>query len=232
MPAVGLLPIVLVHSPYLGPASLRPLADALAAGGVESCLVDLRVTVSAAPVHQRLIGAFADAMDEVELAEPAVLVGHSAAGTLLPAFAAELDELVSALVYLDADLPTPGRSFRELQPARFAKLRASAREGRLPRWSDWFTPNPFTELVADEALRAEMLDEEPEVAVEFLKEQRPSAEWDGPSGYLLLTEAYGEQADRARESGWPVRELASNHLAPATDPAPVAAALVELLTLL
>ncbi|MBB5894156.1 alpha/beta fold hydrolase [Kutzneria kofuensis] len=222
--------VVLVHSPYLGPASLRPLADTLAAGGVESCLVDLRVTVSAAPVHQRLIGAFADAMDEVELTEPAVLVGHSGAGPLLPAFAAELDEMVAGLVYVDAELPTPGQSFRQLQPARFAALRASAREGQLPRWSDWFTPNPFAEL--DEALRAEMTEEEPEVAVEFLKEQRPSAEWDGPSGYLLLTETYAEHAAAARESGWPVRELASNHLAPATDPAPVAAALTELLEML
>jgi pimeloyl-ACP methyl ester carboxylesterase len=221
MPAV-----VLVHSPYLGPASLRPLADALAAGGIESILVDLRVTVSAAPVHQRLIGAFADAMDEVELYEPAVLVGHSGAGPLLPAFAAELDELVAGLVYLDAELPTPGRSFRELHPSRFAQLRASAREGQLPRWSDWFAPNPFAGL--DEALRAEMTDEEPEVAVEFLKEQRPSAEWDGPSGYLLLSAAYADQAAAARERGWPVRELAADHLAPATDPAPVAAALSEL----
>jgi pimeloyl-ACP methyl ester carboxylesterase len=224
MPAV-----VLVHSPYLGPASLRPLADALAADGIESCLVDLRVTVSAAPVHQRLIGAFADAMDDVELAEPAVLVGHSGAGPLLPAFAAELDELVAGLVYVDAELPTPGRSFRELHPGRFAELRASAREGQLPRWSDWFTPNPLAQLVSDEAMRAEMLDEEPEVAVEFLKEQRPSAQWDGPSGYLLLTEVYAEHAAAARELGWPVRELASNHLAPATDPVPVAAALTSLL---
>ena len=224
MPAV-----VLVHSPYLGPASLRPLADALAASGVESCLIDLRVTVSAAPVHQRLIGAFADAMDEVELTEPAVLVGHSAAGPLLPAFAAELDELVAGLVYVDAGLPTPGRSFRELEPSRFAALRASAREGQLPRWSDWFTPNPFAEWITDEALRAEMTDEEPEVAVEFLKEQRPAATWDGPSAYLLLTEVYAAQAATARELGWPVAELASNHLAPATDPLPVAAALTSLL---
>ena len=77
-----------------------------------------------------------------------------------------------------------------------------------------------------------MTDEEPEVAVEFLKEQRPSAEWDGPSGYLRLTEAYAEHAAAAREAGWPVRELASNHLAPATDPVPVAAALAELLAAL
>jgi pimeloyl-ACP methyl ester carboxylesterase len=222
--------VVLVHSPYLGPASLRPLADALAAGGIESCLVDLRVTVSAAPVHQRLIGAFADAMDEVELTEPAVLVGHSGAGPLLPAFAAELDEMVAGLVYVDAELPTPGRSFRELEPARFASLRASAREGQLRRWSDWFSPNPFVEWVSDEALRAEMTDEEPEVAVEFLKEPRPSAEWDGPSAYLLLTSVYATQAAAARDLGWPVVELASNHLAPATDPVPVAAALTELVS--
>jgi pimeloyl-ACP methyl ester carboxylesterase len=183
-------------------------------------------------VHQRLIGAFADAMDEIELSGPAVLVGHSAAGPLLPAFAAALDELVVGLVYLDAALPTPGESFRELEPARFAKLRAVAREGQLPRWSDWFEPNPLTELVADEQLRAAIAEEEPEVAVEFLKEQRPSAEWDGPSGYLALSAEYGEHAVAARELGWPVRTLDSNHLAPATDPGPVAGALMELLAVL
>ncbi|AHI00633.1 hypothetical protein GCM10010174_62770 [Kutzneria viridogrisea] len=221
---------VLVHSPFLGPASLRPLADALAHRGLASLLVDLRVTVSDPPVHQRLIGSFADAMDEAGAAGPAVLVGHSGAGPLLPAFAEELDEAVVGLVYLDAGLPTPGRSFRDLAPELFAHLRGRSREGRLPRWQQWFDVDPLAELIADAELRAEIAEESPEVALAFLKEQRPSVDWSGPSGYLQLSTSYTKYRDEMAASGRPVRRLDAHHLAAATDPELVAEALVEVLT--
>lgn len=221
---------VLVHSPFLGPASLRPLADALAARGLSCLLVDLRVTVSDPPVHQRLIGSFVDAMDEAGLTGPAVLIGHSGAGPLLPAFAEELDDVVVGLIYLDAGLPTPGQSFRELSPEVFSELRSVSREGRLPRWSDWFDADPFAELVDDPALRTEIADEAPEVALAFLKEERPTVEWNGPSGYLELSAAYTSAADEAEARGWPVRRLNAHHLAPATDPDQVAEALIGVLT--
>ncbi|WP_345033335.1 hypothetical protein [Kutzneria kofuensis] len=92
----------------------------LAAGGVESCLVDLRVTVSAAPVHQRLIGAFADAMDEVELNR----AGRAGRAQRRRAAAARVRRRTGR----DGRRPgvrgrraaQPGQSFRQLQPARFA----------------------------------------------------------------------------------------------------------------
>src|SRR6266511_2587953 len=100
---------VLVHSPFLGPASLRPLADSLAAHGHPAVLLDLRPSVVAPPVHQVLVGAFADAIGDAALSGPVVLVGHSGAGPLLPAFADALEESVAGLVFVDAGLPTPGR---------------------------------------------------------------------------------------------------------------------------
>jgi pimeloyl-ACP methyl ester carboxylesterase len=221
---------VLVHSPFLGPASLRPLADALAALGHPAVLLDLRPSVVAPPVHQVLLGAFADAMGEELLDGPVVLVGHSGAGPLLPAFADALEEAVTGLVFVDAGLPTPGRAWRDTVPTElYQELRGMSRDGQLPRWQRWFSPNPLDTLVADEELRAEIADEAPEVPIAFLKEERPDVTWDGPAGYVQLSAAYASDADQAEALGWPVRRLDTHHLAPATDPAPVAQAILEVL---
>lgn len=221
---------VLVHSPFLGPASLRPLADALAALGHPAVLLDLRPSVVAPPVHQVLLGAFADAMSEELLDGPVVLIGHSGAGPLLPAFADSLEDAVAGLVFVDAGLPTPGRSWRDTVPTSlYAELRALSREGQLPRWQRWFDPDPLEILVTDEALRAEIADEAPEVPIAFLKEERPEVEWTGPAGYVLLSEPYKADAASAQELGWPLRRLATHHLAPATNPEPVAQAILDVL---
>ncbi|MGQ0840076.1 alpha/beta hydrolase [Actinokineospora sp.] len=221
---------VLVHSPFLGPASLRPLADALAALGHPAVLLDLRPSVVAPPVHQRLIGAFADALSDASLVGPVMLVGHSGAGPLLPAFAEELEDDVRGLVYLDAGLPTPGRSWRDTVPTEvYTRLRELSRDGRLPRWQHWFDTDPLPELVPDDALRAEIADEAPEVPIAFLKEACPSVEWTGPSGYVALSAAYADDLASARAQGWPARELDSHHLATATNPRPVAVAVLEVL---
>lgn len=222
--------VVLVHSPFLGPASLRPLAEALAAAGCSAVLLDLRVTVAAAPVHARMIGSFADAVAEAAVGEPIVLVGHSGAGPLLPAFADALDEPVAGLVFLDAGLPTPGRSWRDtVAPELFTSLRDASRDGLLPRWPDWFTPDPLPRLVPDTVLRAQIAEEAPEVPLAFLKEARPSVQWSGPAGYVQLSPAYERDAATAKRQGWPVRRLNADHLAPATDPDVVAGALLWVL---
>lgn len=221
--------IVLVHSPFLGPASLRPLADALAGHGHAAVLLDLRPSVVAAPVHQVLLGVFADVLSDAALTGPVVLVGHSGAGPLLPAFADTLEEGVTGLVYLDAGLPTPGRSWRDTVDAELYKgLRDRTREGLLPRWPHWFEPDPLATL--DPALRAEIADEAPEVPIAFLKEARPDVEWTGPAGYVALSEAYAEDLHHAEQLGWPAVRLNSTHLAPATDPEPVAEAILRVMT--
>jgi pimeloyl-ACP methyl ester carboxylesterase len=235
--------VVLVHSPFLGPTSLRPLADALAARGTPAVLLDLRVTVAAAPVHARMIGSFADALHEAlsetadadspetdDLTESLVLVGHSGAGPLLPAFADALDEPVVGLVFLDAGLPTPGLSWRDTAPPElYEDMRARSREGLMPAWPYWFSPDPLPRLIPDTVLRAQIAEEAPEVPVAFLKEARPSVGWSGPAAYLQLSGAYDRDMAAARRRGWPVRRLDSNHLAAATEPDLVADALLRLL---
>ncbi|WP_026425311.1 alpha/beta hydrolase [Actinokineospora inagensis] len=233
MPAAAVT-AVLAHSPFLGPASLRPLADALAALGHPTVLLDLLPSVAAAPVHQRLIGAFADALSDAALTGPIAIVGHSGAGPLLPAFAEELEDDVRALVYLDAGLPTPGRSWRDTATAaEYADLRDRSRDGILPHWPQWSPTDPLA-AVTDPALRAEITDEAPEVPLAYLKEPHPTVEWTGPTGYVRLSADHAADADTARANGWPVRAADLHHLAAATHPEPVArlvlAVLLELLS--
>lgn len=219
---------VLVHSPFLGPASLRPLADALAGFGHPAVLLDLRPSVVTPPVHQVLVGAFADAIGDASLSGPVVLIGHSGAGPLLPAFADALDEGVAGLIFLDAGLPTPGRSWRSTVPLElYTSLRDQSRDGQLPRWHHWFPDDALASL--DPTLRAEITEEAPEVPLAFLKEARPDVEWPGPSGYVLLSAAYADDYEQARTLGWPVANLDSHHLAPATNPNPVAEAILRVL---
>ncbi|MCP2094007.1 MULTISPECIES: hypothetical protein [Actinosynnema] len=222
---------VLLHSPFLGPASLAPLADALAALGRPVLPLDVRVTVNAAPVHQRIIGVLTDAVEDSGVTGDLVLVGHSGAGPLLPAFAEALEEApVTGLVYLDSDLPTPGRSWRDTAPAElFSALKAASRAGLLQRWDRWFGPDEIAGLVSDPDLLAEITAEAPEVPLAFLKEPHPTIEWTGPQALLRLSPAYDEACAQAAALGWPVRELDLHHLAAATDPEPVALALADLL---
>ncbi|QFZ22709.1 alpha/beta hydrolase family protein [Saccharothrix syringae] len=221
---------VLVHSPYLGPASLRPLAGALAALGHPVLLLDVRVTVNAAPVHQRLIGVFADAVEDSGVEGDLVLVGHGAAGPLLPAFADALETPVRGLVFLDAELPTPGRSWRDdAPPERMAHLKSISRDGLMPRWDLWFAPEALSAMVPDVRLLEEIVGEAPEVPLALLKEPRPTVPWTGPCSYLRLGPACDDAAARAGALGWPVVRLDAHHLAAATAPGDVAAALVPLL---
>src|SRR5690349_10831841 len=176
-----------------------------------------------------LVGVFADVLDDASVSGPIVLAGHSGAGPLLPAFADALEEAVTGLIFVDAGLPTPGRSWRDLAPAGlYTQLRDRFRDGLLPHWPHWFSPDPLG-VVADPLLREEIADEAPEVPLAFLKEARPDVEWSGPSGYLALSEAYTSELESARSLGWPTVALDSHHLAPATDPEPVAEAMLRLL---
>jgi hypothetical protein len=219
--------LVLVHSPFVGPGSLRPLAARLTADGIATDVPDLRAAVTEPPVLDRLAAAFAAALSTVD--DPLVLVGHSGAGPLLPAFAATQPH-VEALLFLDAELPTPGRSWYESAPAEIAaQLLANADGPRLAPWHRWFDAAAMAELVPDERLRADLAAEEPAVATAFLTERRAELDWPGPAGYLQLSDGYADAASAAERRGWPVRQLHADHLAAATAPDRVADALRSLL---
>lgn len=158
-----------------------------------------------------------------------VLVGHSGAGPLLPAIADATSAV--GVIYVDAGLPHPGKSWLDTAPPPLVahlKSPASA-DGVLPRWSDWFASDVLNAAIPDAQLRLRFVDELPRLSLHHFEQPTPAAVWDGPAAYLQLSPGYVADADRAAAAGWPVRRLVADHLAILTDPQHVHPSLAALL---
>jgi pimeloyl-ACP methyl ester carboxylesterase len=161
--------------------------------------------------------------------EPWIAVLHSGAGGFAPALAAASDRL-AGLIFVDAVLPYPGRSWRETAPALAERVAALATEGLLPRWNRWFDPDPTPRLLPDAAIRDAFVADLPRVPCAFLDAICPDQRrWEQlPAAYLQLSAGYQAEADEAARRGWPVRRAALHHLAMVSDPDKVAALLTDL----
>ena len=193
---------VLVASPFTGPFAWSRVADVLRGRGY-------RVAVHG--------------VDE-PIEPPVVLVGHSGAGSHLPAIAQQIDGVERA-VFVDALLPHPGRSWAETVPDELvARLVGSAVDGRLPPWPEWWGEAAMRALLPDDALRARFVDDCPRVPVSVLHEVMPAVP-EPPASYVQLSAAYESETAAARERGWPTTVLDLHHLALLTDPDVIADAL-------
>jgi pimeloyl-ACP methyl ester carboxylesterase len=221
---------VLVHSPLLGPTSWSAVASALKERDREAFVPSLLGIAQAPPPRwRRAVDAVRDAASAI--ASPAVLVGHSGAGPLLPNIADALPAEVAALIFVDASVP-PTSGIAPLVPPGFLdRLRAISSDCVLPRWSSWFGEETMAELVPDAARRDVLEQEMPHLPLAYLEESVPLPErWaERPCAFLLLTQAYRESAADARGRGWPAKEIPGvQHLAPVTDPIAVTDALLAL----
>lgn len=229
--------LVLVHSPYLGPLSWEPTANRLRAMGYDVEVPDLRGSLREGPCVPSFIAATGAAIDHTPTGRTpsgrAVVVGHSRAGPFLPA-AANGCPAVAGLLYVDAALPHPGRSWADqAPPGRIATMRQKVVAGRLPRWSEWWDdPGVIERLVPDPTLRSRLVDEMPCVPGSLLDERLPNLDWRGMAGYIQLSSAYAAFADAAQGAGWPVERRALDHLAILSAPADVASSIATMLTVL
>ena len=214
--------LLLVHSPLVGCGTWKPVADDLAGDGYAVTVPDLADTAPGPPYHLRQAQAIADSAE----GQPVILIGHSRAGPLLATAGTMLGERVRGYVFVDARLPTPGRSWMQtIQPDLAARLREMADpQGWLPPWSQWWGDEELAVLLPDPAVRRHFTTGCPRLPVAMLEETYPPAPgWpNAPGGYLQLSEAYEDEAARARELGWPVRQQLSHHLALLTEPGQVA----------
>ncbi len=221
--------LLLVHSPLVGCATWDPVAADLAGGGYEVGVPDLTGTVAAGPPYCL---RQAEAIARSALGQPAILIGHSGAGPLLAAAGAMIDQ-VQGYLFVDAGLPVPGQTWMETVPPDLAaQLREMAdAQGWLPPWPQWWGDEALAELIPDPGVRRHFAAGCPRLPLAMFEEVHPPApQWpDAPASYLQLSAAYGDEAAKARELGWPVAERMSHHLAPLTDPALVAELLRELL---
>jgi hypothetical protein len=215
---------VLVHSPLVGPATWRWVAEELGGRGHAVTVPSL--------VEAALTGHWEGCVRKVVTEAPggAVLVGHSGAGPLLPAIAAGMPHPPARLIFVDAAVP-PASGEARLVPKEFLEsLTGLAPHGVLPKWSEWFGPRAVESLIPDPHRREVVLAELPELPLGYLEGRVPMpVDWDEAGcGYVLLSEAYRADAAEAGRRGWPVIELLGAHLDLVVRPAQLAAALVEL----
>jgi len=219
---------VLLHSPLLGPLAWQGVAAELRRRGHAA-------NAPAWPPLSSVLGGYyedltAGLADGLAASEDAlVLAAHSGAGALTPALAARLGKRVAGVIYVDAILPHPGRSWFETAPTDLREqLRAGAQMGELPPWDEWWPPGALERLVPDAAQRAALAAELEPLPIGYFEETAPTIAPETPAAYLQLSGAYDDESQVAARSGWPLVRLPLHHLAMLTNPEPVAAALESL----
>jgi len=222
--------LLLVHSPLVGCGTWQAISRELAADGYTVTVPDLAGTVAAVPpYHLRQARMIADSA----AGQPAILIGHSRAGPLLATVGTMLGEGALGYIFVDARLPAPGRSWMEtVSPGLAARMREMTDpRGWLPPWPQWWGDGELAALLPDPDVRQHFAAGCPRLPMAMFEEIYPPAPgWpNAPGSYLQLSEAYGDEAARARELGWPVRRRLSHHLALLTAPGQIARELRKLI---
>ena len=208
---------VLVPGFYLGAWAWRPVTDALRARGHDVHPLTLTGLADRSHLASPAVDLAVHTDDVVNLVRweglhDVVLVGHSYAGQVVSAVADRRPDAIARRVYLDAFVGDDGETARDLLPEtvehHWAQSAAEQGFGWLvpvrklsvlgvtdPADVDWLTPKltPHPWKTYTDPLRLTgAVDRVPAAFVECVTWMR----------------VFAAQADRARERGWPVHELA------------------------
>ena len=223
-----LMTFSLIHSPFLGPSSWRSVGEVLDRNGMRAVTLDLSDALEAG-------GRFYESFGEIaarQITAPSILVAHSGAGALVPAIERHARGLVHGVIFVDALLPHPGRSWFDTAPTALAeRIRRDARRGRASPWPSWLPKSVLAELLPDRRMREDLINDAPEVSLAFLEELAPdgsAAAALSSRAYLQLSEGYAVEAEQARALGWAVERVDGHHLSALTDPAVVAGGIINL----
>jgi hypothetical protein len=225
---------VLIHSPSVGPSTWRPVAGHLTAAGYQVRVPSLLHVASAGtpPFWPAVVDAVRDDLAQVPAGRPLVMVAHSNAGLFLPVIRAGPDHPVTGSVFVDAALPARSGSTPVAPPGllEFLRPKASAADGRLPRWTDWWDEADVAPMFPDPVTREAVTREQPALPLSYYEQRIPVPDgWDDhPCSYLLFGPAYDGEAAEARERGWRVAHLPGEHLHQIVDPAGTTRHLIEL----
>ena len=215
----------LLHSPLVGPAIWQTLVPVLRARGHAVAVPDLTPLMAGeGPYYAALAEGAASAV-----ADNAILIAHSGAGALVPAIAALAEGRMRGAVFVDALLPHPGESWFAGVPAELGtRLRALAKNDKLPPWHAWWPKGAMEALLPDRAMGTAFLAEQSELPLSYFEEPAPALPLDIPFAYLRLSAAYDADAEAAEALGATTLRLNLHHLAPLTHPDVIADALTIL----
>jgi Alpha/beta hydrolase family len=212
----------------VGPASWLPTAAVLQRRGAR-CLVPTPAPAEPVTPWSQWSDALQSALGSV--VEP-ILVGHSAAGLLLPALGHALN--ASALIFVDARVPPPVGRTRPVDGEFHEFVKALPTEnGRLPPWSRWWGDGRIEALIPDPQTRAQFEAELPRLPLAWFDDRTDVPEWiSRPCGYLRLSNLFEPETLDAVQRGWPVVHLDGTHLHPMLEPAETADALLSIVAAL
>ena len=226
--AVRVASLLLIHSPLLGPSSLRRLAATAAETGLHVAVPDLTaIGQSQRPTELLRELALAAVPD---LTPPIALVGHSGAGPFLPSIAAGITG-PTGLVFVDAVVPAKSGNHRPSAELLALLHRNCDADGLLSPWLDWWPQEVLAAILPDPADRNQLAADCPRLPLHFyeVSVRLPPDWWEQPCGFVGLSAAYEYDRAAAIDRGWPVRQLASDHLAVHTDPVGVFDAVTEVI---
>jgi pimeloyl-ACP methyl ester carboxylesterase len=215
--------LILIHSPFLGPATWQSTARALEREHRRVHVPSLLTVAQSAPPYWP---AGVDSIIRAAVDEPVILVPHSNAGLYVPAVVEALGEQVRGVVFIDAALPGVGR----YTAPDFLRTLSTA-DGLLPRWTSWWDDDDVAALFPDAHVQAEIEAEQPRMPLAYYDHLPPPAPHDWaalPVGYIWFGKPYDKGAEQAARQDWPTAHLPGNHLQMLTDPDAVAAAILEM----
>jgi pimeloyl-ACP methyl ester carboxylesterase len=216
--------LLFVHSPVVGPSTWEYTAEVLQEKGFGCIVPDLTgVATTDPPYYPKYAMAAAAAAGDTS--DTVVLVGHSAAGALLPAIAEAVGDRTRGAVFVDAMLPQPGRSWFDTAASGMeAELRGLADDGVLPPWHEWLPPGALADLVPDPARRERLIAETPRLPVAYFDEPAPPARFTESvaCAFLRLGPPFDPAADKAQRLGWWVARRDWDHLRMVSAPEAVA----------
>ncbi|MFT4036898.1 MAG: alpha/beta hydrolase family protein [Thermomicrobiales bacterium] len=238
MPGTTQPPIVLVHGAWHGGWCWERVVPALQAAGhrvVAPTLTGLAERAGELTCETGLLTHIADicaVVQELDLHD-VTLVGHSYAGMVITGVATALPERIGRLVYLDAFVPQAGDSAMTLFPpdraAYYAATAAQAGEGwRIP-------PPPAAGLGVtapeDAAWVESRMTDHPLLAFTQPLPQAAPSPATLPRRYIRCaagSPSFAQVAARLSvDPAWDYRELTTGHDAMVTEPAALAALLLE-----
>ena len=216
---------VLVASPLVGPAGWEWVGAELRMLGHRVVVPELSAPNAPAPVWRAHVDAITSVIPK---GVDVVLVGHSAAGRLIPLVADVVDPKAMSL-FVDAQIPNDRAEPVADDDWFLAHVQSMAVDGMLPPWSEWWGSDAWTTLVPDARRRAVLAASLPRVTLASVAEEPPPpVHWSGPAAYLRFSELFREHAAVAAARGWLVDEIPGEHLHMAVDAPAVAAKLVAL----
>jgi pimeloyl-ACP methyl ester carboxylesterase len=213
---------MLIHSPFLGPATWQPTARALNSNGRSARVPSLLAVARSAPPYWP---AGLDSIVQSAADDPVILVPHSNAGLFVPTVIDALGDQVRGVVFIDAALPGVGPHSTQ----DFLRSLATA-DGYLPPWTSWWDDADVAEIFPNADVRAQVEGEQPRMPLAYYDHLPPAPDgWAAPRcGYVWFGPPYDKEAEQADRYGWPTQHLAGGHLHMLIEPDTVARAVLQM----